>query len=112
MKKILILLKNVIENIQQYIPEETIEEDSDNYLITNKNQIERRENSLLKKTKAHLVNKILGEELKSTGDGFTKTEIAQKLFLFTFYPFWILYIADIYMYITKSYKDGNGIPLV
>ena len=59
-----------------------------------------------------MTNKILGEELKNTGDGFTKVEIAQNLFLFTFYPFWILYIADIYMYITKSYKDGNGIPLV
>ena len=57
-------------------------------------------------------NKLLGEELKNGGDGFTKEEIAQYIFNVTFHPFWILYFIDIFMYFTKSYKDGNGIPLV
>ena len=62
MKNVLTLLKNVIKNIQQFLPEETMEKDSNNYLITNKNQIERREYFLFKKTQAHLVSKILGED--------------------------------------------------
>ena len=78
MKKVLILLKNVIENIQKYIPEETIEEDSNNYLITNKNQIERRENFLLKKTKAHLVTKILGEDKNEIKDNKKGRNAEQK----------------------------------
>ena len=66
MKKVLTLLQNVIENIQQFLPEEIIEQESNNYLITNKKQIERRENFLLKKAKDHLVSKILGEDKNET----------------------------------------------
>ena len=59
-----------------------------------------------------IFNKAIGEELKSSGDGFTKEEIVQYIFNVTFYPFWILYLIDIFMYFTKSYSDGKGIPLI
>ena len=38
-------------------------------------------------------------------------DIAQLLFNISFYPFWIFYIVDIYMYYSKTYYDGNGVPL-
>ena len=37
--------------------------------------------------------------------------IARLLFNISFYPFWIFYIVDIYMYYSKTYYDGNGVPL-
>ena len=56
-------------------------------------------------------NKIIPDELKSGRGGITIEEVAQFLFNITFHPFWILYAFDIYMYWTKSYRDGNGIEL-
>ena len=56
-----------------------------------------------------ILNKILGEEKR--GDKFL-LELAQFVFNITFHPFWIFYALDLYMYFTKSYNDGNGIPLV
>ena len=50
------------------------------------------------------------EGLQGTG-GFTTQDAAQLLFNITFHPFWILWIVDIYMYFSKSYYDGNNIPL-
>ena len=37
--------------------------------------------------------------------------IARLLFNISFYPFWIFYVVDIYMYFSKTYYDGNGVPL-
>ena len=58
MKKVLGLLKDVIKNIFKNLSDENVEKDS--YLITNRNQIERRESILLKITQENLVSKILG----------------------------------------------------
>ena len=55
----------MIKNLQKYLSEENNEKDYTTYFITNKNQIERRENDFLKKTQEHLVTKILGEEKKN-----------------------------------------------
>ena len=60
MKKVLGLLKDVIKNIFKNLSDENVEKDS--YLITNRNQIERRESILLKITQENLVSKILGED--------------------------------------------------
>ena len=59
-----------------------------------------------------ITNKILGEELKSGPGGINMVEIAQQIFNITFHPFWMFWVFDLYMYFTKSYNDGNGIPLV
>ena len=59
-----------------------------------------------------ILNKILEREgNKGDKDGFSLEDIAQLLFNITFHPFWILYLVDIYMYFTKTYYDGNGMPL-
>ena len=44
--------------------------------------------------------------------GFSMVEIAQYTFNVTNIAFWILFCFDIYMYFTKSYRDGKGIPLI
>ena len=38
--------------------------------------------------------------------------IARLLFNISFYPFWIFYVVDIYMSFSKTYYDGNGVPLL
>ena len=75
MKNVIRLLKNVIKNLQKYLSEENNEKDYTTYFITNKNQIERRENDFLKKTQEHLVTKILGEEKKEINDQINNKEI-------------------------------------
>ena len=62
MKRVLVLLKDVIKNLQSFLSEDIIKQDSGTYLITNKNQIEKREYDSDKKTQANLVSKILGED--------------------------------------------------
>ena len=57
-----------------------------------------------------LLNKIIPEILKNKS-GITTEDLAQFLFNITFHPFWILWAFDLYMYYTKSYRDGNGIAL-
>ena len=64
MKNILVLMKNVIKNIQRFLSEDTLEQDSWTYFITNKNQIEKRECDYLKATQDNLISKILGEDKK------------------------------------------------
>ena len=59
-----------------------------------------------------ILNKIIPDELKSGRGGFTTEQIMQYLFNITFHPFWIFYLFDLYMFFTKSYNDGNGIPLI
>ena len=56
-----------------------------------------------------ILNKILGEKKRGS---MLPLELAQFVFNITFHPFWIFYALDLYMYFTKSYNDGNGIPLV
>ena len=75
MKNVIRLLKNVIKNLQKYLSEENNEKDYTTYFITNKNQIERRENDFLKKTQEHLVTKILGEDKKEINDQINNKEI-------------------------------------
>ena len=61
-----------------------------------------------------LCNKAL-DSIEGTRDGkggFSMVEIAQKTFNFSHTAFWILFCYDFYMYYTKSYRDGNGIPLI
>ena len=58
-----------------------------------------------------IINKILPDIPRNNGV-FTPTEIAQFLFNISFHPFWIFWLFDIYMFFTKSYYDGNGIPLI
>ena len=65
--------------------------------------------------KRAILNKLFDnddDKLKSGKDGITLLDIAQFFFNITFHPFWILWAFDIYMYFTKTYNDGNGIPLV
>ena len=71
MKNVLALLKKVIKNIQQFLPEEITEQD---YLITSKKQIERREYCLFKKAQDHLVSKILGEDKKEIKEQINKND--------------------------------------
>ena len=77
MKNVIRLLKNVIKNLQKYLSEENNEKDYTTYFITNKNQIERRENDFLKKTQEHLVTKILGEDKKEINDQINNKEIKE-----------------------------------
>ena len=60
-----------------------------------------------------LTNQALDLLLPLRGnDGFSMVEIAQYTFNVTNTAFWILFCFDIYMYFTKSYRDGKGIPLI
>ena len=61
----------------------------------------------LKKT---VLNKIIPEDPRGQ-KGINMNDIAQFLFNISFHPFWIFWAFDLYMYFTKSYKDGNGIAL-
>ena len=64
----------------------------------------------IKKT---IINKILDDDIvQSSRDGITTVQLAQYAFNITFYPFWIFWAFDLYMYFSKSYNDGNGIPLI
>ena len=40
----------------------------------------------------------------------TGKKIVVAIFNISFYPFWILWAADLYFYFFKVYKDGNGVP--
>ena len=64
MKNILNLMKSVIKNIQKFLSEDTCEQDSWTYFITNKKQMEKRECDYYKKTQDNLISKILGEDKK------------------------------------------------
>ena len=68
MKNVLVLLKDVIKYLQGFLSEDIMKQDSGTYLITNKNQIEKREYDFDKKTQANLVSKILGEDKKEIND--------------------------------------------
>ena len=57
-------------------------------------------------------NTIIPDDVSRSAGGLTTEQIMQHLFNFTFYPFWILYLFDLYMYFTKAYNDGNNIPLI
>ena len=57
-------------------------------------------------------NRIIPDDVSRSAGGLTTEQIMQHLFNFTFHPFWILYLFDLYMYFTKAYKDGNNIPLI
>ena len=68
--------------------------------------------SYIEAIKQAILNKILDtEEFKSGRGGLSLTEIAQFLFNVTFHPFWIFWAVDIYLYFSKIYSDGNGVPL-
>ena len=60
-----------------------------------------------------ILNKITESENgpKVGKDVISIEEIAQLLFHITFHPFWIFWIVDIFMYFTKTYYDGNDMPL-
>ena len=59
--------------------------------------------------KASILNKI--KENLSNNRNITLLDIAQFIFNISFYPFWIFWVFDLYMYFTKTYYDGYGIPL-
>ena len=59
-----------------------------------------------------LCNRALDLLPRNQNGGFSMTEIAQHIFNITNLAFWVLFCYDIYMYFTKSYRDGNGIPLI
>ena len=59
-----------------------------------------------------LCNRALDLLPRSTNGGCSTVEIAQHIFNITNIAFWVLFCYDIYMYFTKSYRDGNGIPLI
>ena len=59
-----------------------------------------------------MLNSVISIELRSTGNKVHGYEIAQFIFLFTFWPFWILWAFDLIMFFNNKYYDGNGIPLV
>ena len=59
-----------------------------------------------------ILNQIIGEKpLQNMDGGLTPLELAQICFNITFHPFWIFWAFDIYMYFTKTYYDGNRMPL-
>ena len=62
--------------------------------------------------KQTFLNRIIPDDVSRSTGGLTTEQIMQFLFNFTFHPFWILYLFDLYMYFTKAYKDGNNIPLI
>ena len=74
MKNILNLMKNVIKNIQKFLSEDTCEQDSWTYFITNKKQIEKRECDYDKKTQDNLISKILGEDKKEIKEKMNSKE--------------------------------------
>ena len=70
--------------------------------------------SYIEAIKKAILNKILETEeegLKSGRAGLSLADICQYLFNLTFHPFWIFWAVDIYLYFSKIYSDGNGIPL-
>ena len=59
-----------------------------------------------------IMNKITEKEDGPQGvGGIDMKDIAQLLFNITFHPFWIIWVVDIYLYFSKTYDDGYGIPL-
>ena len=59
-----------------------------------------------------LCNRALDLLPRGGNNGFSMADIAQQTFNITNLAFWFLFCYDIYMYFTKSYRDGNGIPLI
>ena len=59
-----------------------------------------------------ILNKIYDNMVFCYTGGISSIEIARLLFNFTFYPFLIFWIFDIFMFFMNSYNDGNGIPLI
>ena len=59
---------------------------------------------------AIIINNIT--DILTSKDGITLEQVAQSIFNITFHPFWIFWVIDLYMYFTKSYRDGNGMPLI
>ena len=59
-----------------------------------------------------LCNRALDLLPRGGNNGFSMADIAQHTFNITNLAFWVLFCYDIYMYFTKSYRDGNGIPLI
>ena len=45
------------------------------------------------------------------GRYFNYLDISRLLFNLTFYPFWIFWLVDIFLFFTKTYNDGNGVEL-
>ena len=72
MKNVLNLMKSVIKNIQRFLSEDTFEQDSWTYFITNKKQIEKRESDYDKATQDNLISKILGEDKKEIKEKMTE----------------------------------------
>ena len=72
MKNVLNLMKSVIKNIQRFFSEDTFEQDSWTYFITNKKQIEKRESDYDKATQDNLISKILGEDKKEIKEKMTE----------------------------------------
>ena len=67
--------------------------------------------SYIKALRETIINKILlNIPLHGRDENFS-LDIAQLLFNITFHPFWIFYAVDVYMYYSKNYYDGNGVPL-
>ena len=68
--------------------------------------------SYVEAIKETILNKILEKDtVKSARVGLCIADIYQFLFNLTFHPFWIFWAVDIYLYFSKIYSDGNGIPL-
>ncbi len=59
-----------------------------------------------------ILNKLDDFFMRSASHGISCIQIAGLLFNFTFYPFLIFWIFDIFMFFMNSYNDGNGIPLI
>ena len=69
--------------------------------------------SYIEAVKKAIMNKIFPDdgELKSGRGGISMEDVAQFLFNITFHPFWIFWAVDLYMFFTKTYYDGYGVPL-
>ena len=69
--------------------------------------------SYIEAVKKAIMNQMFPDDdkLKSGHGGITLEEIAQGLFNITFHPFWIFWAVDIYLFFSKIYYDGYGVPL-
>ena len=77
------------------------------------------EGSLLEKKEGNEIfrgnnpNMARKEELEEIEEKIPlKQKIISYINTLTFYPFWFVWVADIYFYYFKIYKDGNGVPFV
>ena len=58
-----------------------------------------------------ILNNILSGIVYSCKGGINSLDVAQQLFNFSFHHFWIFYVVDVYLYCSRTYYDGNGVPL-